>query len=109
LTESRFLADEHVPASAVRALKRYAIDIVSTAEAGLLSHTDEEQLEFAAASGRVVVTHDRDFARLHAKGQGHAGIVLLWRRPDAARVVAAVRLVHAVLSAEEMRDRIEYL
>lgn len=45
------------------------------AEAGLLGVPDEGHLAYAWSQGRVIVTQDADFLRLHAAGARHAGIV----------------------------------
>jgi predicted nuclease of predicted toxin-antitoxin system len=70
----RFHLDEHIPASIAAGLRRRGIDASTSAESGLLAADDPAQLAFAASSGRVLVTHDADFLRLHADGATHAGI-----------------------------------
>ena len=48
--------------------------MTTTADADLIGGTDIAQLEFATSSGRILVTQDDDFLRLHAQGLPHAGI-----------------------------------
>ena len=55
-------------------IRRRNIDVTTAADGGLTGATDVAHLEFAASSGRVVVTQDDDFLRLHAQGATHAGI-----------------------------------
>jgi predicted nuclease of predicted toxin-antitoxin system len=69
-----FQFDEHIPRAVAQALRRRGIHVVTTVEAGLLGAADMEQLLRATAEGRVPVTHDSDFLRLHRQGQHHAGI-----------------------------------
>jgi uncharacterized protein with PIN domain len=57
-----------------RALRRYGIDVTTTVEAGLRTHSDLAQLEFARHEQRVLVTHDADFLRLAGQVSQHAGI-----------------------------------
>jgi predicted nuclease of predicted toxin-antitoxin system len=62
-------------------LRGRGFDVVRTEEAGNDTASDEEQLAFAAANGRAIVTFNvRDFAPLHEKwqtsGQPHAGIIV---------------------------------
>jgi predicted nuclease of predicted toxin-antitoxin system len=76
----RYHLDEHVAAAVALGLRLRGIDVTTTAEEGLASATDEEQLMFAAGRGRVLVTHDADFLRLHAGGHPHAGIVYCHQR-----------------------------
>lgn len=40
----------------------------------LVGATDFAHIEFTASFGRVLVTQDDDFLRLHAQGVAHAGI-----------------------------------
>jgi predicted nuclease of predicted toxin-antitoxin system len=70
----RFHLDEHISASIAAGLRRRGVDVTTTAEARLLGADDTAQLAFAASHGRVMVTHDADFLRLHAEGTIHAGI-----------------------------------
>ncbi len=106
----RFHLDEHVAGAVALGLRLRAIDASTTTEEGLIAASDEQQLAFAAGRGRVLVTHDADFLRLHAAGHPHAGIVYCHQR-DAA-VGAPVRglvLIHALLSPEDMRNHVEFL
>jgi hypothetical protein len=64
----RYLLDEHLSAVTARIGRdRYQLDVVGTEELGRKGRTDEEQLTYAAAEGRVIVTQDRsDYAGLLA-------------------------------------------
>ena len=64
----RFHLDEHISAGIAAGLRRRNIDVTTAADAGLIGATDVAHLEFAASWGRVVVTQDDDFLRLHAQG-----------------------------------------
>ncbi len=68
-----FLLDEHVAHAVAQALRRRGIDAQTATEAGLLGATDAEVLAYAQRAGRIVVTHDDDFLRLHHR-QPHAGM-----------------------------------
>jgi predicted nuclease of predicted toxin-antitoxin system len=46
-------------------LRLRGIDVSTTVEERLTGATDEQQLAFATGQGRVLVTHDADFLRLH--------------------------------------------
>lgn len=74
--------DEHGAAALAVGLRGYGIDVTTTPEAGLLEASDQEQLAYAAANGRVVVTHDEDFLVLNASGIPHAGPVCATRTPS---------------------------
>lgn len=94
----RYLLDEHLsPISARICLERYQLDVVSVDELGRKRRTDEEQLEFAAGEGRVIVTQDRsDYAgltlRFADEGRSHAGVLVLPSslRPEDVAGIAAV-------------------
>ena len=60
--------------------------------------------------GRVVITQDVDFLRLHAEGTPHAGIVF-WRQQTRSigEVRRRVLLIHATMSPDDMKNRVEYL
>jgi predicted nuclease of predicted toxin-antitoxin system len=50
--------------------------VTCVADVGLMGATDEDQLKFATRSGRVLVTQDADFLRLHKTGTvRHSGII----------------------------------
>ncbi|NES25414.1 MAG: hypothetical protein F6K41_42575, partial [Symploca sp. SIO3E6] len=50
----RFLLDENVNNAIVDGLRRRKIDVTTTAQTGLISSSDEEQLKFAHSQGRVM-------------------------------------------------------
>ncbi len=69
------LADEQFPLPVVRNLRARGHDIVTVQDAGLTGTADPDVLAAATADGRAVLTHDRDYIRLHKRGAVHAGIV----------------------------------
>jgi predicted nuclease of predicted toxin-antitoxin system len=79
----KYLLDEHLSHRSARiGRERHGLDIVSTEELGRKQRSDEEQLAYAAAEGRVFVTQDRaDFADLTQEffetDRPHAGELLL--------------------------------
>ena len=77
----RLYLDRHVMTRLAPDLRPRGFDVVTTEEAGKDTASDEEQLAFAAAEGRAIVTFNiRDFAPLHeqwrATGRTHAGIIV---------------------------------
>jgi hypothetical protein len=57
----------------------------------------------------VIVTRDKDYLRLDAAGQPHAGIVYCTRRTrTVGDLVSALVLIHEVLTGEEMFGHSEY-
>jgi predicted nuclease of predicted toxin-antitoxin system len=105
----RFHLDEHIPASVGAGLRRRKIDVTTTAEAGLIGTEDAAQLSLAAASRRVLVTHDADFLRLHASGVSHAGIVYCPQGSvGIGEMLRRLVLIHDLLAPEEMVGRVEF-
>ena len=106
----RFQLDEHVPHAVAQALRRRGIDVVTTPAAGLLGTPDANQLTSSHAAGRVPVTQDRDFLRLHRDGAQHSGIAY-WDQGSrtVGELVAALTLIYEILDAGEMVGRVEYL
>ena len=105
----RLYMDEHVPMAVTAALRRRGIDVVRAQDAGLHPADDEVHLEFATRAGRVAVTQDADFLRLHAAGVHHAGIAYAPQQTPIAYLVRMLTLLVDVVAPEEMTDHVEYL
>ena len=113
MSKPAFFTDEDVYAAVAIALRKAALDAISTPEAGRLGESDESQLAWAADQGRVLMTFNgAHFSALHSTwigtGRHHAGIVLSSQRPigDVVR-----RLLHLAdtLNTTAMQDRLEFL
>ena len=104
-----FYADEHVPRSVVRGLRSRGVDVVGVAEIRAHGLTDADHLGRALSEGRVVVTQDADFLRLHASGSRHAGIVFADARLGVGDWIRGLMLVYQVLDADEMVGHVEFL
>jgi len=106
----RFHLDEHISMALGDALRHRGIDVTTTADAGLVGAADRDHLDFAASTGRVVVTQDVDFLRLHVEGVPHAGIAYCHQLSHSVgEMLRRLVLIHAVLSPEDMKNRVEYL
>jgi predicted nuclease of predicted toxin-antitoxin system len=70
----RFHLDEHVHPAIAVGLQARGVDVTTAQNAGLGGASDREQVAQALIEGRTIVTHDRDYLRLHAEGVDHAGI-----------------------------------
>jgi len=99
----------------VRALRARAVDVTTALEADLIETSDERHLEFAASEGRVLYTFNvADFYHLHTlyaeRGKHHAGMVLSQQQEYSVgeQMRRLLRLIND-LSAEEMKDRVEFL
>ena len=106
----RFFMDQHFPAPASHGLRRHGIDLLTAQEAGRCGRPDTDQLAFATAEDRVLVSFDSDFLVLHKAGIVHAGIA--WcqeQKYGIGQLIQALLLVHGVLDRESMRNHVEYL
>jgi predicted nuclease of predicted toxin-antitoxin system len=106
----RFHLDEHVHPAIAEGLRRRGIDVTTTIEAGLLGAGDEKHLEFCGVEGRVVVTNDADFLRLHTQGVSHQGIVYFHTEGRSiGDILRGLILIHECLRSNEMIDHLEFL
>lgn len=99
----------------IRALRVRGVDVETAFEEQLIEVSDEDHLEFATSRGRVLCSFNvGDFYHLHTlflqQDRHHAGILL--SRQQAYSVGDQMRRILRLMSertAEEMRDRVEFL
>ena len=115
-SDIRYFFDEHLPDIAADALRADGADVLTIGEAGRVSLPDDEQLRFATADDRVVVTHDDDYLGLAADfqttGEEFAGVAYchqLKYRGDVRGLIQSLRLVYGAMTAAELRNEIVYL
>ena len=110
----KIYTDEDVHSGVVSGLIRRGLEATSTPPHGNLGRTDEEQVRYATALGAVLLTHNiQDFPRLHyemtERGESHAGIVVARQDFTVGEIIRRTLNLSALLSAEEMVNRLEYL
>ncbi|MGH7138072.1 MAG: DUF5615 family PIN-like protein [Pirellulales bacterium] len=106
----RFYFDQHVQRSLARALRARGVDVLTAQDAGRCGLPDPDQLAFATAEERVMMTFDTDYLALHYAGTQHAGIAWCQKRKyTVGELLGALTLLHGVLSRDEMRNQVEYL
>lgn len=99
-----------MPAAVAAGLRQRGVDVTTTSDASLTGASDEEQLAYALREGRVIVTHDRDFARQHTMGFPHAGIAYCHQsKYRLGELIRAILLLHECLSTEEIEGKLEFL
>jgi predicted nuclease of predicted toxin-antitoxin system len=92
------------------ALRKRGIEARTMAEAGWLGIADPELLARCASEGRVLVTQDRGFIRLHHQQRQHAGIAYSERGSrSVGELVASLALIHGVLEEADMVGQVEFL
>ncbi len=105
----KFYMDEHVAPALTHGLRLRGVDVLTTQEADMLGTDDEAQLRLAARQERVLFSQDVDFLALHQRGLAHAGIAYAPQQTSIGDLVRGLLLIHDVLTAEEMRGRVEFL
>jgi predicted nuclease of predicted toxin-antitoxin system len=105
----RFHLDEHVAGLIAIGLRRRNIDVTTSLEASLIGASDVEQLAFACATERVMVTQDVDYLRLDAQGANHAGIAYARQNYFPKQILQRIVLLYDALLAEDMIGKVEYL
>ncbi len=106
----RYYLDQHVQGAVVSGLRQHGIDVLTAQEAGRCGLPDLDQLAFAAAQERVMVTYDPDYLALHGAGTPHAGIA--WcaaTKYGIGQLIQLLVLLHAIADRDAMRNRVEYL
>lgn len=75
-----------------------------------MGESDINHLKRAIAEGRVLCTHDTDYLEMAFAGIEHVGIIFGQQvRHGIGDWVRFLELVHGVYTAEEMKNRLEYV
>ncbi|MEX0784116.1 MAG: DUF5615 family PIN-like protein [Dehalococcoidia bacterium] len=110
-----FFDEDSQSHEAAAAARREGFSCLTALEAGRLGLTDEDQLEFAASTGRVLLSRNYvHFMQLHTRwmheSRPHAGIILVVYQQVETRVqTRCLRNIAATYSQEEMRNQLLYL
>lgn len=105
----RYYVDEHIAKAVVNGLRQRGVDVCSVAEVDKRGDTDVEHLEWARADGRVIVTHDADFLRLHAAGAQHAGLGHVDANTSVTLLIRRLMLIAQALDADAMANHVEFV
>ena len=115
MTIRLYLDEDALDRDLVRALRARGVDVLTAHEAGLIERPDEDHLAWATSQRRVLYSFNiAHFYRLHTdhlrEGRFHAGMILARQQAYSAGEQARrlLKLI-AAKSAEEMRDRAEFL
>jgi predicted nuclease of predicted toxin-antitoxin system len=99
----KFIIDEDLSPRVARYLcQEFCFDAIAVRDRGLLGATDPEVLEYAFNEDRILVTANvRDFERLAAAAEIHAGIILI-QEGDllATEQIELITIIVKVLKAE---------
>ena len=112
----RYLFDEDLNGRIVRGVRRRISNLDSTTaqEAGLRDALDPAVLEWAAAQGRVVISHDHRTMRAYAEERlkaelPMAGLILVRQAAPIGRVIDDLVLMAEITTAEEWDGKIVFL
>jgi Domain of unknown function (DUF5615) len=112
----KYLFDEDLNGRIVRGVRRRIPDLDSTTvrEADLPEASDPAVLDWAAAQGRVVITHDHRTMRPCAEerlkaGRLMAGLILVPQTAPLGQVIDDLVLVAEATTAEEWEGTIVFL
>jgi len=84
----KFLTDENIAKSLVRALREKGHDVKDIKEEGLVGISDREVINKAKEDDRVILTHDKHFGNLlNFPLQSHKGVVLIRYRDQSPSYV----------------------
>jgi hypothetical protein len=97
----KLFADEDFDHRVVARLRTFGHDVVTVMDAGRRGVADEDQLAYATAEGRALLTFNRsDFHALHRRQTAHAGIITCTR--DADFEALATRVHVAIVGRSEL-------
>jgi predicted nuclease of predicted toxin-antitoxin system len=112
----KLATDENVDGRVIRGLlaRMQDLDVVRVQDAGLSATDDRSILAWAAAEGRVLLTHDvRTMTRFAGerikRGDPLTGVVILPRPGAVGAIIRALRDLIESHEPEELQDRILYL
>lgn len=101
--------------SLVFGLRARNVDVVTASDADMINRDDEDHLAHAAISGRVLYTFNvADYCALHqswiSRERFHSGIIVApQQRYSIGEELRLLMRLIASVTAEEMRNRIEFL
>jgi hypothetical protein len=106
-------ADEHVHQGITAGLRLRGMDVVTAQERGQRNTDDEILLATATGEGRLMLTNDVDFLRLHNEwmtaGKTHAGIVFWPQRFPIGEAIRRIRLYATPTDAADAANTVRYL
>jgi predicted nuclease of predicted toxin-antitoxin system len=104
-----FLADEHVQRVFVTELRANGYDVAWVDEDYGQGTADPEHLEQSQGSGRVILSNDSDFARLHEEFD-HAGCILYAdQNVSVTEFIRGIKQVERFVPEEELRGNVVWL
>ncbi len=110
----KIYTDENVDVRVAEGLRKRGITAFSAQEKGMIGATDVEQFRFASDMHAVIFTHDHHFITiaqlLKQQSRGHWGVIFgEMHKLSIGECIKRLALYGNILSAEEMKNQIEFL
>jgi uncharacterized protein with PIN domain len=106
----RFHLDENISNAVAKGLSQRGIDVTTTAKENLIGVSDQEQIMFALSQGRVLVTQDDDFLRLHQSGILHSGIAYCKKGSrSTGEIIQTLTLIWECVAPAEISEQVEFI
>ena len=110
----KIYTDENVDVRVAEGLRNRGIKAFSAVEKGLTGVSDIEHFRYAYEIQAVIFTHDRHFLQiantLTMEGKEHWGVIYVeMNRLSIGECIKRLALYADVLSAEEMKNKIDFL
>ena len=110
----KIYTDENVDVRVAAGLRNRTIKAFSAVEKGLTGVSDIEHFRYAYEIQAVIFTHDRHFLQiantLTMEGKEHWGVIYVeMNRLSIGECIKRLALYADVLSAEEMKNKIDFL
>lgn len=111
MAEIIIYVDENVDVAVVEGLKRRGIEAYSPRDFGNTAFSDDQQIEFTRKRGFVILTHDTDFLQVVTeKDVEHSGILFVAQTQlTVGEIIRRIAYLVSILTAEEMKNHIEFL
>jgi predicted nuclease of predicted toxin-antitoxin system len=105
--------DEDIANLVATLLRARGLDVLTTLDAGMAGCSDQQQLAYAAAQERCLLTHNRvDYERLHLSyietRQQHSGIIVTPQN-NAYEIAKRVGIILNTLTADEVFNQLLYV
>lgn len=110
----KIYTDENVDVRIAEGLRKRGIKAFSAIEKGLKGISDMEHFRYASEIQAVIFTHDHHFLQiaktLTVEGKEHWGVIYVeMNRLGIGECIKGLALYADILSAEEMKNKIEFL
>ena len=114
MAKLRIYTDENVDVRVAEGLKKRGIEAFSAKEKRMIGATDLKHFNYAFQIGAAIFTHDSHFIdiakKLVEEGKNHWGVIFVSiNKLSIGECIKRLALCTNVLSAEEMKNKVEFL